>query len=312
VNGLTSTFENDSPRAGIAFSVAISTLIHGSLLAYWIFNQPAATLQAEPQLRYVELMPSEARTFVEAPGPAIAEAPSPDAAFSNANRRASTPNPVGSERVWNPGDGAPQIGNPAPFPVNRPGPSAPPAPQTTQSSAAQAGPQSEAAAASAETPIQRFEQPVQRVAGPVNWNAAIQEAGRTAAAGGGSSDMRGGVGGEPGFAESGPISFETQWYEWGDYADHMVRRIRRHWYDNMPEIIKIGMKGVVVIRFTIERNGAITDITTLSSSQIPPFDFAARKAIELSSPLNPLPSDFPGTRERVTVQFYYNIKPERR
>jgi TonB family protein len=138
----------------------------------------------------------------------------------------------------------------------------------------------------------------------IDWNSAIREAARSPRGGAG-----GRVGGETGFAESGPISFETQWYDWGPYAAAMVAKIRLHWYQNMPEIIRLGLKGVVIIRFTIQRDGRITDITTLQSSGVPPFDFAAAKAIELASPLSPLPSDFPEPDERVTAAFYYNLEP---
>jgi TonB family protein len=116
----------------------------------------------------------------------------------------------------------------------------------------------------------------------------------------------GNPGGEKGFAESGPLSFETQWYNWGDYAQSMVSRIRVNWYNNMPQLIQTGLKGVVTIRFTILRDGSITEVTMLSSSGLPPYDFAAKKAIELSSPLNPLPKDFPNPSERVTCMFFYN------
>ena len=69
------------------------------------------------------------------------------------------------------------------------------------------------------------------------------------------------------------------------------------------------MKGVVTIRFTIQRDGRITEVTLLNSSGVPPYDNAARKSIELSSPLNPLPKDFPKPTERVTAMFYYNSTP---
>jgi hypothetical protein len=50
----------------------------------------------------------------------------------------------------------------------------------------------------------------------------------------------------------------------------------------------------------------------LESSGAPPYDHAAKKAIEQSSPLNPLPKDFPNPYERVTAQFYYNMEiPDR-
>ena len=71
----------------------------------------------------------------------------------------------------------------------------------------------------------------------------------------------GNTGGEKGFAKDGPISFETQWFDWGEYAASMVSRIRVNWYNNMPQLIQTGLKGVVTIRFTIQRDGRITDET---------------------------------------------------
>ena len=92
----------------------------------------------------------------------------------------------------------------------------------------------------------------------------------------------------------------------------LFRSIRVNWYNNMPQLIQTGLKGVVTIRFTIQRDGRITNIEQLSSSGHPPYDFAARKAIELSSPLNPLPKDFPNPSERVTCMFFYNQEPPTR
>jgi hypothetical protein len=60
-----------------------------------------------------------------------------------------------------------------------------------------------------------------------------------------------------GFVDYGPISFDTQWYDWGDYAEGMVSRIRVNWYSNMPHLISTGLKGVVTIRFTIHRDGSV-------------------------------------------------------
>ena len=68
-----------------------------------------------------------------------------------------------------------------------------------------------------------------------------------------------------------------------------------------------GVKGVVTIRFTIHRDGRVSDVTILKSSGAPPYDLAAKKAIELSSPLRALPQDFPKPTERVTCMFYYNM-----
>ncbi len=88
----------------------------------------------------------------------------------------------------------------------------------------------------------------------------------------------------------------------------MVSKIRINWYGIMPDLIRTGLKGVVTIRFTIHRDGHITDITILKSSGVPPYDNAAAKSLEASSPLKPLPADFPKDSERVTAMFYYNME----
>lgn len=111
-----------------------------------------------------------------------------------------------------------------------------------------------------------------------------------------------------GRVDVGPLSFDTQWYDWSAYASEMLRRIRYHWM--IPEIAQLGVPGVVRIRFFIEREGRVTGLEIQKESEHPPMDFAARDAILLASPLPPLPADLTGVdREGVTITFYYNVRP---
>lgn len=126
-------------------------------------------------------------------------------------------------------------------------------------------------------------------------------------------DGRGGDGGagwehEGGFADSGPLSFDTAGYEWGPYAAEMIRKIKRNW--NVPALAEYGVKGKVTIRFYILKDGRVDGETILSSSGIPPFDNAAFQAIAHASPFRALPSDLGHDREGVTVTFFYNLRPE--
>jgi len=106
------------------------------------------------------------------------------------------------------------------------------------------------------------------------------------------------------------LSFDTQWYEWGPYAKRMLAKIKRNWYARMPEIAMLGAKGVVKIRYFIERDGTVTGLQIIDESGRPPMDFAARDAISASSPFEPLPADLTGVdREGVTITFYYNLHP---
>jgi periplasmic protein TonB len=312
--------EERRKAGGLSVSVVVSLLLHGLLLAWFIrsYNAVPPAPQDVPIARYVQLMKQNPqqnpREFVEAPGPAIDRAPSPNAPLSDKNRRASMPEPNGDRPTRRPGDGG-SLYTP---PVPPPGPRGPQQQAVAPSPGAQAQQSAPSAAETTGDPRPAppsdaslvYREPVKASAtGMVDWKSAIREAGRAASQGGGGGEIAlASAGGEQGTAEQGPLSFETQWYDWGDYAQSMVSKIRVNWYANMPQIIRTGMKGVVTIRFTIHRDGRISDITTLKSSGVPPYDQAARKAIELSSPLKPLPADFPNSYERVTCMFYYNME----
>ncbi|MEP7132415.1 MAG: TonB family protein [Acidobacteriota bacterium] len=115
-----------------------------------------------------------------------------------------------------------------------------------------------------------------------------------------------------GFMDSGPLSFETSWYDWGPYADEMVRRIKLHW--DVPKLAELGWKGRLTIHFDIRVDGSVSGATIVAGSGIPPFDYAAMQAILKSNPFKPLPKDLlkevPGKdREGVTVTFFYNMRP---
>ncbi|HUP60288.1 MAG TPA: TonB family protein [Thermoanaerobaculia bacterium] len=295
--------ERKQRSGGISLAVVISLILHAVLLILFIRSYRAAKPQAEsvPMARYVELIQQNPREHVEAPGPKADQAPL-TAPLSDANRKASMPEPTGDQPTQRPGDGGGLY-----TPPMSPRPRAPQ--QMANPPQAMEGGHPVRPEAG-ETPAFQYREPSKAAAatGAVDWKNAIREIGKVASLGGAGLDIGQLGGGEKGFAEAGPLSFETQWYDWGPYAQSMVSKIRVNWYENMPQIIRTGMAGQVTIRFTIQRDGRITNIETLRSSGIPPYDFAAKKAIELSSPLNPLPKDFPNPSERVTCMFFYNME----
>ncbi|HEY2324690.1 MAG TPA: energy transducer TonB [Thermoanaerobaculia bacterium] len=309
--------EEDERPGGVPYSVVVSVVLHVALVIFLIKNMhpTAETNIPAPIVHYVELMRQNPQ-FVEAPGQKIKMKPSAEAAMSDANRKAASPQPTGDKLTTRPGDGS-NLYTP---PMQRRG--APPTPQQQQQQPTPQQQQQQQQAAEAaqqammapspQTSASSLRQPVQKLAsaGPVNWNNAIREVVKSRPAGNGEGfDLGQAAGGEKGYtAEAGPLSFETQWFDWGDYAESMVSKIRINWYGIMPDLIRTGLKGVVTIRFTIHRDGHITDITILKSSGVPPYDNAAQKALEASSPLKALPADFPKDSERVTAMFYYNME----
>jgi TonB family protein len=303
----------EKPRTGgISLAVGVSLVLHVLLLVLFLrAYRPVPTGSSDvPIARYVELIKQNPQEFTEAPGTKIEHAPM-NAPLSDANRKASMPRPTGEQPTQRPGEGGGLY-----TPQSNPAPRSPrqmaAAPQMPQN-AGNAAPSSDPSAQQQPTDPSRLvyrQNPAKAAASQsgVDWHNAIREVGKVASLGGDGLDLGQLSGGENGFAEQGPLSFETQWYDWGPYAQSMVSKIRVNWYANMPQIIRTGMKGNVTIRFTIQRDGTITDLTILKSSGVPPYDYAAKKAIELSSPLNALPKDFPNAFERVTCSFFYNME----
>ena len=300
--------EVEQRRSGVSIAIGASLVLHVLFIVYAVraYKPVGAEKATTPIVRYVELM-RQNRDFTEAPGAKQKSAPI-DAPWSDAHRKASMPEPTGDKPTKRPGDGSTLWTPPN---ASRHEPSGAPAPSPAGSQASSSASESTAATQpTTNASAMAFRQPAQPAAGGINWHDAIREVSKVASLGGKEGlDLGQGGGGEKGFAENGAPSFETQWYDWGEYAEGMVRRIRVNWLSIMPDLIKTGMKGHLIVRVTIHRDGRLSDITILQSSGVPPYDFAAKKALEMSSPIAPLPKDFPNDTERVTFGFFYNEEP---
>ena len=106
----------------------------------------------------------------------------------------------------------------------------------------------------------------------------------------------------------GGLSFDTPGFDWGPYARRIYWIIWTNWTRGWPPAAWAGMKGIVTVHFTIHRDGRITDITVVDESGTPAFDTCATLALEASSPLPQLPSDFPKESEGITARFLYNTE----
>jgi TonB family protein len=107
----------------------------------------------------------------------------------------------------------------------------------------------------------------------------------------------------------GTLSFDTQGFPWGEYARQLYVIIRNNWLARIPLAAREGIAGYTCQHFVIARGGEISDIEIVRSSSIPPFNKAAGDALRASSPLPPLPEEFPEPREGVTFCFFYNMYP---
>jgi TonB family protein len=113
----------------------------------------------------------------------------------------------------------------------------------------------------------------------------------------------------PGMA-TGTMSFDTQGFPWGDYGRKIQTIIGNHWDDRLPLAWREGVRGYTCIHFVIQKDGTITDIQVVVPSVVPPFNRAIVDALRASSPLPPLPKDFPEGLEGLTGCYFYNILPQ--
>jgi TonB family protein len=84
-----------------------------------------------------------------------------------------------------------------------------------------------------------------------------------------------------------------------EYLQTMVQVVQRNWQQ------KQGVDGTVMIKFTIQRSGALTNIEVEKQS-VPFLNLAAQRAVVQTKQLPPLPAAFTG--EQLTVHLVFQFK----
>ena len=103
-----------------------------------------------------------------------------------------------------------------------------------------------------------------------------------------------------------------QGVDFNSYLNQVVARVKREWYNEMPDSARLGDRGVVVIDFKIMRDGTVPmpePILRATSGKVP-LDRAALGSIRASSPFEPLPGAFSGPFIELRFSFFYNYRPE--
>src|SRR5271156_1487512 len=93
------------------------------------------------------------------------------------------------------------------------------------------------------------------------------------------------------------------------YLSRLHQDIKKNWMASLPEAYFEGAQGVSVIRFMVNKDGTIQDISLDRSSGNDSLDQASLEAVRRSSPLNPLPPAFQGPYIEVRSSFLYNLSP---
>lgn len=88
------------------------------------------------------------------------------------------------------------------------------------------------------------------------------------------------------------------------YVQAVQRRISSNWLQSTVDP-SVGYAPRVIIVFTILRNGTITNIQFQQKSNVYSVDSSAYRAVQNSSPLQPLPGGYSGSN--VNVQFWFDF-----
>jgi TonB family protein len=91
------------------------------------------------------------------------------------------------------------------------------------------------------------------------------------------------------------------------FSDDLVRRVKRNWSAETPLEAKEGIRGRVVVRFSIQRDGQLANMPNIEvSSGKKPLDDAAVSAVKASAPFEHLPEAFKGPSIELRLTFLYN------
>lgn len=150
--------------------------------------------------------------------------------------------------------------------------------------------------------------PVKVAPGPVVRQAPAEARGRTPTKGAqtsaGSSVAETGVRGQGFGLSTGGRAGAGSTLDVGDFCcpDYilvMVERIRSAWNQNQESA------GQCIVKFTIQRNGQITNPSVERSSGLSTLDIAALRAVAVTKTLPPLPDAFPNPTLGVHLHFEY-------
>ncbi|MGE3277165.1 MAG: TonB family protein [Vicinamibacterales bacterium] len=84
-----------------------------------------------------------------------------------------------------------------------------------------------------------------------------------------------------------------------DYLTTMLDLINRNWSSKQQ------VAGTTIMKFTIQRDGLITGLSTARSSGYPALDLLAQRALVLTKQFPPLPAQFTNSSLTVTLTFEY-------
>ncbi|MGD0579303.1 MAG: energy transducer TonB [Bryobacteraceae bacterium] len=104
---------------------------------------------------------------------------------------------------------------------------------------------------------------------------------------------------------------DPQGVDFKPYLIQVLAAVRRSWFSVMPESIRFGRSGRVVIQFAVNRNGEVTKLVIAEESGANALDRAAVAGVSGAVPFPPLPAGFKGMEARLQLVFNYNMPRQR-
>jgi TonB family protein len=95
--------------------------------------------------------------------------------------------------------------------------------------------------------------------------------------------------------------------DFSQYLGKMHSDVNKNWSASLPDAYLKGAKGRSIVRFDINRDGTIVNISLEATSGNDSLDQAAINAVRNSSPLDPLPQTFKGLHITLRCNFQYNL-----
>jgi TonB family protein len=104
------------------------------------------------------------------------------------------------------------------------------------------------------------------------------------------------------------ILSDTLGVDFGPYMKRLRFTVQNHWDPLIPEsaLPPVMKKGVVIVEFSIGKDGRVSGMKLISSSGDVALDRAAWGAITDAIPLPNLPTQFAGEYLTIRARFYYN------
>ena len=115
----------------------------------------------------------------------------------------------------------------------------------------------------------------------------------------------------PGSVGSGlELLSDSRGVDFRSYLTQILAAVKRNWQAVIPESARRGeRRGKVTVRFSVSRDGKVTNVQITGPSGTEALDLAAIAGISATNPFPPLPAEYNGLPIRLQFVFLYNMRP---